>query len=740
MKRILLLIVFLLSQLFGQRKDTLIILSEVMFYNSTSIPNGEFIELFNTSYVDTIDINGWKIKYYTSPADVIVDAGFGTKLLPRQFAVIFEGDYAGGYTVPPEALILKINDNAFGTSGMANTSDRDVHLLNPANDTIGSYIYTANNAPGISDEKITLIGDNSPSNWSNSLIINGTPGAKNSVSPKEFDIGLLRVTLNPQFPVINDEVEVGVWIKNFGTNSASNFTVTFRFDYDNDGIFEKTFTSTPPISLNPNDTLFVKSDTVVKKLSNDVRIFIELNFPSDENKLNDTLSIIIKPGLTPGSILISEIMFDPRSGEPEWVELYNKSDVRINLRGWKLSDVLASPTLVTITNNDFYIEPKSLLVLAANLNIRNFYDSIPSPILVVSIPALNNDKDGVVIYDDRGLVIDSVFYFSDWGISKRSIERISFEQPSNMKSNWAPSIADSGGTPGQPNSTSNILPAKSMSLVINEIMYEPLTGYAEYVEIYNASEDTINLAGWKLIEGGGKYFTLSTRTFYLYPNQFFVVASDSSILRLYPQLMDELNSGRIRIVNSSDLSLSNSGDIVFIKDIFDNTIDSVAYSPNWHNPDVDNYKGRSLERINPSLNSNDGRNWSTSVNPLGGTPLSQNSVFIKKLPSTSKVEISPNPFSPDNDGYEDFTIISYQLPVATSQIRIRIFDSVGRLVRTLADNEPTASNGSIIFDGLDDNKQPLRIGIYILLIEAINQQQGIIEQIKKPIVVAKKLK
>lgn len=141
MKRILLLIVFLLSQLFGQRKDTLIILSEVMFYNSTSIPNGEFIELFNTSYVDTIDINGWKIKYYTSPADVIVDAGFGTKLLPRQFAVIFEGDYAGGYTVPPEALILKINDNAFGTSGMANTSDRDVHLLNPANDTIGSYIH-----------------------------------------------------------------------------------------------------------------------------------------------------------------------------------------------------------------------------------------------------------------------------------------------------------------------------------------------------------------------------------------------------------------------------------------------------------------------------------------------------------------------------------------------------------------------------------------------------------------------
>jgi hypothetical protein len=196
----------------------------------------------------------------------------------------------------------------------------------------------------------------------------------------------------------------------------------------------------------------------------------------------------------------------------------------------------------------------------------------------------------------------------------------------------------------------------------------------------------------------------------------------------------------IKIENSSDLSLSNSGDVLILKDIFGNTIDSVSYNPNWHNPEIDDSKGRSLERINPSLNSNDGRNWSTSVNSLGGTPLKQNSIFTRKLPSQSKIEIVPNPFSPDNDGFEDYTIISYELPLETSQIRIRIFDSIGRLVRTLADNEPSSSKGSIIFDGLDDNKQPLRIGIYIVLIEAVNQQNGVIEQIKKPVVVAKKLK
>lgn len=740
MKKILILIAFCSLQLFSQKKDTLIILSEIMFYNSTSIPNGEFIELFNTSYTDTINLTGWKIKYYTSAADLIVDAGFGTRLLPRQFAVIFEGDYTGGYIVASSALILKISDNFFGTSGMANTTDRDVHLLNPSNDTVWSYTYSANNSAGYSDEKIILIGDNSPSNWANSTVLNGTPGSKNSVSPKEFDIGLLRFTLNPPFPVLNDNVELGVWIRNFGIRHATNFSILFKYDYGNDGSIELVVNSNMISSLVPNDSLFVRSDSIIRGINSDVKVIAELNFAVDENKLNDTFSILVKPGLTPGSILISEIMFDPKTGEPEWVELYNKTDLRINLRGWKFSDVLANPTIVTITNNDFYFEPKTLIVLATNFTINNYYDTIPAPIITFSIPALNNDKDGVVIYDDRGLVIDSVFYFSNWGSSKRSLERISFDRASNISSNWAASIADSGATPGKPNSVMNIQPALPMSISINEIMYEPLTGHAEFVELYNNSNDSINLAGWKLIEGGNKTFIISTSTFYLKPQEYFVIASDSSILNLFPYLGDNLTSKLIRIMNTSDLSLSNSGDIVILKDIFGNTIDSVAYSPKWHNSEIEDSKGRSLEKINPTLNSNDGRNWTTSVNPIGGTPLKQNSVYTKKLPTTSKVEINPNPFSPDNDGFEDFTIISYQLPVATSQIRVRIFDSVGRLIRTLADNEPTSSSGSIIFDGLDNNKQPLRIGIYIVLLEAINQQNGVVEQIKKPIVIAKRLK
>jgi flagellar hook assembly protein FlgD len=91
------------------------------------------------------------------------------------------------------------------------------------------------------------------------------------------------------------------------------------------------------------------------------------------------------------------------------------------------------------------------------------------------------------------------------------------------------------------------------------------------------------------------------------------------------------------------------------------------------------------------------------------------------------------------DGYEDFAVISYNLTKPLSQIRIRIFDSQGRLVRKLADNIPSASNGTIIFDGFDDSGKPLKIGIYILLLEAINENSNVVETVKKAFVIARKL-
>ena len=100
---------------------------------------------------------------------------------------------------------------------------------------------------------------------------------------------------------------------------------------------------------------------------------------------------------------------------------------------------------------------------------------------------------------------------------------------------------------------------------------------------------------------------------------------------------------------------------------------------------------------------------------------------------------SPNPFSPDNDGFEDFTIINYKLNQITSQVRIKIYDSKGRLVRTLLNNQASGQSGSVIFDGIGDDGEALRIGIYIIFLEAINEGTGVVETMKTVVVVARKL-
>ena len=90
----LLLLFFLFTSLIFSQTDSTLILSEIMFYPSTG-PN-EFIELYNYSETESIDLDSFKIKYSTSNPDIITDAGEGTILPPKSFAIILEGDYVIG--------------------------------------------------------------------------------------------------------------------------------------------------------------------------------------------------------------------------------------------------------------------------------------------------------------------------------------------------------------------------------------------------------------------------------------------------------------------------------------------------------------------------------------------------------------------------------------------------------------------------------------------------------------------
>jgi len=57
----------------------------------------------------------------------------------------------------------------------------------------------------------------------------------------------------------------------------------------------------------------------------------------------------------------------------------------------------------------------------------------------------------------------------------------------------------------------------------------------------------------------------------------------------------------------------------------------------------------------------------------------------------------------------------------------------------LLNNQPSGSSGSVIFAGRNDSGEALRIGIYIIFLEAINKGSGVVENMKTVVVVARKL-
>ncbi|MCX7984105.1 MAG: lamin tail domain-containing protein [Bacteroidetes bacterium] len=278
------------------------------------------------------------------------------------------------------------------------------------------------------------------------------------------------------------------------------------------------------------------------------------------------------------------------------------------------------------------------------------------------------------------------------------------------------------------------------SLVINEILFNPLNGQNEWFEVYNRSQLPIDLKRWYIADaptpsGIRSVVRISDSSYILYPGEYCCIASDSSIFSFTFKA-----SSRVHIITRpSGFNLGNDGDALVLFDHTGTQIDSVFFSAQWHNPRVADTKGRSLERLNPEFDSNDPRSWGTCTLPVGGTPAHQNSIALPLPQIGDVVTIAPNPFSPDGDGYEDHCAIRYSLPFTATFVTIRIFDVRGRLVKTLADREYRSGNDVIIWNGYDDYNRRVRVGIYIVFFEAREPQTQTIFRNKYILITGTKL-
>lgn len=273
-------------------------------------------------------------------------------------------------------------------------------------------------------------------------------------------------------------------------------------------------------------------------------------------------------------------------------------------------------------------------------------------------------------------------------------------------------------------------------LVINEILFNPITGACDFVEVLNNSAkiiDLYELALGNLDNGAIGNMHKIPGHFMLHPGEYVAVTPDSTIQKqVYP------SSVTGRFIQLALPSMNNDKGTIYLLDEL-LVLDEVSYSEKWHFKLLDDFDGKSLERIDPSGSSNDPKNWHTASESIGfATPGGVNSQHSATL-QTGKLSLTTDTFSPDNDGYEDVLQISYRMSAPGMVATVSIYDDRGRLVRALTKSELLGMQGSFAWDGLADDNQKASIGTYILLFEAFNALNGDLFTQKKAFVLAGKL-
>lgn len=540
-------------------------------------------------------------------------------------------------------------------------------------------------------------------------------------------------------------------------------------------------------------------------------------------------------------IQINEIMADPNPpvGLPEWeyLELYNRTNLPVDLTGWKL--------IIGTSDKNFenvIIEPGGYLILGDEEAANEF--TFSGPFYGFSSFSLTNTGQSVTLINPEGAVISTVSYTNDWYRNQNkddggwSLEQIDPMNPCGGVNNWVVAISPYGGTPGSENSVfgenpdnnspvanriefeddntlilhfsepmdslllfeqtvyeiaeignpdsalpvwpdysrvrlvfpndfqpseiytlqitnenltdcagNNIDLTKRVSfgrpeeitendIVINEVLFNPSDQYVDgvdFVEIVNRSqkildlkdlllctedEDTGELDSPKEVSAGGYLF---------FPGEYLVLTTDPEVVKT--QYFTENQDAFIQM--ESLPSYTNDEGVVLLATKGFVRIDRMEYSESMQYPLLSSADGVSLERINFDRPSDDPTNWHSAAETVGfATPGYLNSQFSMIVETDDPITVEPEIFSPDSDGVDDVLNIGYKFNTPGKNCKIHIYDSRGRPVRMLVDNEFIGTEGQFSWDGLTDDNQKAGVGIYVIFVE-IFDTEGHTENYKK---------
>ncbi|MDP4636513.1 MAG: lamin tail domain-containing protein [Crocinitomicaceae bacterium] len=283
-----------------------------------------------------------------------------------------------------------------------------------------------------------------------------------------------------------------------------------------------------------------------------------------------------------------------------------------------------------------------------------------------------------------------------------------------------------------------ILPEQAVAgdIIVNEILANPINGGQDFIELYNRSSKVIDLKEWQFANfDNDTVANMKTIPFHfiIEPMSYVAISEDTNFLLLnYPSTIP----GRLIEMDMPSYNI-DSGTVYLLKD--GEQIDRVSYHSDWHFSLLDNTDGVSLERLLPDAFSNQATNWHSAAESIGfATPGRINSQF-QFGETTESISLQNDVFSPDLDGFEDVLMVNYSFSKAGLLGKARVFDDIGREVKTIFSNELLATSGFFSWDGIMNEQVKAPIGVYILLVEVFSTDGSVILTKKIAFTIAGKL-
>ena len=188
----------------------------------------------------------------------------------------------------------------------------------------------------------------------------------------------------------------------------------------------------------------------------------------------------------PHDIVINEILFNPKPGATDFVEIYNRSEKTIDLGNLNIAGRNANGQLTTTTRisvKEKWLPPKAYCLLTADslsiiMNYTVFHP--PSITELTRLPSMPDDKGKLLLITMQGVIVDELHYDQAWHFKLLndkegiSLERLNAHDSTQKQTNWHSASSGSGyATPGYANSQRYAVEELLISISIIPEVFSP---------------------------------------------------------------------------------------------------------------------------------------------------------------------------------------------------------------------------------------------------------------------------